>query len=114
MIAGTGTQTICGRFRRSHKQIPGFQSLTSASRVCRLVYIMARNMSITETLRRAINESGQTFLGLERETGVIRQSLMPFARGETSISLAAADKLAEYFGLELLPSTKPKRTRKGK
>jgi hypothetical protein len=63
---------------------------------------------ITEILRKAVNDSGMTFLGLERETGVLRQCLMPFARGESGISLDAADKLANYFGLELRPAKKPK------
>lgn len=80
---------------------------------------MADKHTITETLRTAINESGLPFLTLEQQTGVIRQSLMPFARGEASISLAAADKLAGYFGLELRPSTRKTATkaapkRKGK
>lgn len=63
-------------------------------------------MSITESLRKAVNESEQSFLGLERETGVVRQSLMTFSRGESSISLDAADKLANYFGLELQLATR--------
>ena len=70
---------------------------------------MTTEQPISETLRRAINESGLSFLALEKATGVIRQSLMPFARGEASISLAAVEKLAIYFGLELQPATKPKR-----
>ena len=74
---------------------------------------MTNQRTIAETLRDAINASELSFLALERETGVIRQSLMPFARGEASISLDAADKLAKYFGLTLQPGTKPKRTRKG-
>ena len=69
---------------------------------------MADKHNITETLRTAINESGLPFLTLEQQTGVIRQSLMPFARAESSISLAAADKLADYFGLELRPETRNK------
>jgi plasmid maintenance system antidote protein VapI len=63
---------------------------------------------ITDILRKAVNDSGMTFLGMERETGVLRQCLMPFARGESGISLDAADKLANYFGLELRPASKPK------
>ncbi|MDB5346472.1 MAG: hypothetical protein JWP89_4849 [Schlesneria sp.] len=75
---------------------------------------MATKMTITESLRIAVNESEISFLALERETGVIRQSLMPFARGEASLSLAAADKLAEYFGLELRPVSTRRGERKGK
>ncbi len=59
--------------------------------------------TISDTLRKAIHDNGQSFIGLERETGVLRQTLMPFARGESGINIAAADKLATYFGLTLVP-----------
>ena len=80
---------------------------------------MTNKLPISEILRAAINASELSFLALERETGVIRQSLMPFARGEASISLDAADKLAAYFKLELQPATRKTATkaapkRKGK
>ncbi len=78
---------------------------------------MRINEPIADMLRRTINESGIPFLTLEQQTGVLRQTLMKFARGETSIHLDSADKLAVYFGLELRLATddtaKPKRTRKG-
>ena len=67
---------------------------------------MTSKQPITETLRAAINASELSFLALARETGVLRQSLMPFARGEAGISANAADKLAVYFGLELRPVVK--------
>lgn len=69
---------------------------------------MDNKKPITETLRAAINASELSFLALAKETGVLRQSLMPFARGEAGINADAADKLAVYFGLELRP-VKPKR-----
>ncbi len=80
---------------------------------------MTNKRTIADTLRAAINASELSFLALEQETGVIRQSLMPFARGEASISLDAADKLAAYYGLELRPTTRKSTTkatpkRKGK
>ena len=80
---------------------------------------MTNKRTIAEILQDAINASELSFLALERETGVIRQSLMPFARGEASISLDAADKLAAYFKLELRPATRKTATtaapkRKGK
>ena len=56
---------------------------------------------ITDALRKAIRDSDLPFLTLEQETGVLRQSLMKFSRGETSLRLDVADKLAAYFGLEL-------------
>jgi len=58
-------------------------------------------LTMTEALRQAINESDVSFAELERETGVLRQSLMKFARGEQSLRLDVADKLAEYFRIEV-------------
>lgn len=58
--------------------------------------------TMTDLLREAIAECDLSFKALERETGVIRQSLMKFATGEQTIRLDAADKLAEYFGLEVV------------
>jgi hypothetical protein len=66
---------------------------------------------MTEALRTALNdaiESGETFRSIERETGIVRQSLVPFARGEQTLRLDKADLLAEYFELELKPTTKRK------
>lgn len=57
--------------------------------------------SATDVLRQAIAESGLSFIELERRTGVIRQSLMKFARGEQSLRLDMADRLIDYFDLEL-------------
>lgn len=58
--------------------------------------------TLTETLRQAIANSELPFIELERQTGVLRQSLMKFARGEQTLLLDAADKLAEFFALELV------------
>ena len=57
--------------------------------------------NLTDTLRDAINASEHSFLQLEMRSGVIRQSLMKFARSEQSLRLDQADKLAAFFGLEL-------------
>lgn len=73
---------------------------------------MPKRLPITDLLRQAIQDSEIPFLRLQNETGVLRQSLMKFARGESTIHLEAADKLASYFKLELGPASKPKRKRK--
>jgi hypothetical protein len=65
-----------------------------------------RPQSITDLLRLSIAESDMSFLALERETGVSRQSLMKFANGESLLRGDAYDKLAVYFGLELRPKRK--------
>jgi len=62
---------------------------------------------LTDPLRKAIADSGLPLLRLANETGIARASLIRFVRGDSSIRLDIADKLAVYFGLELKP-TKPK------
>lgn len=56
---------------------------------------------MTDSLKKAIRHSGLSYRFLEHESGVKRQSLMKFMRGETSLRLDIADKLARYFELEL-------------
>jgi plasmid maintenance system antidote protein VapI len=56
---------------------------------------------ISDLLRRTIAESGVSYNALQRETGVTRASIMRFVRGDQSIRLDMADRLAGYFGLEL-------------
>jgi plasmid maintenance system antidote protein VapI len=62
-------------------------------------------MPISDLLRRTIREAvegGRTnYKALERETGVVRASIMRFVRGTQSLRLDMADRLAAYFGLEL-------------
>ncbi len=58
--------------------------------------------TMSEALREAIADSELSFKTLERETGVLRQSLMKFARGETSLRLDIADTLAEYFEIKII------------
>lgn len=70
---------------------------------------MPKQTTMTDALRKVLNDaiaSGETFRSIERETGIVRQSLMPFARGEQSLLLGKADKLAEHFELELKPVRK--------
>ena len=60
---------------------------------------------ISELLRRTILEAieaGRTnYKALERETGVVRASIMRFVKGTQFLRLDMADRLAAYFGLEL-------------
>jgi plasmid maintenance system antidote protein VapI len=79
--------------------------LTTQDKGCRNYYMAAKRKTdetISDVLRKAIAESELSFKALERETGVIRQSLMKFATGGHTIRLDAADKLADYFGLEVV------------
>jgi hypothetical protein len=72
-----------------------------------MYYMPAENdQPITRALRQAIAGSGLSFKRLEKETGVLRQSLMRFARAEQSLRGDLMDRLAVFFGLELRPKRK--------
>lgn len=57
--------------------------------------------TMTEVLRQAVIDSEIPMLRLSNETGIVRASLIRFVRGDQSLRLDMADKLAEYYGLEL-------------
>ena len=57
---------------------------------------------ITDPLKEAVIKSGMAFKALARETGVQRSSIQRFVDGRQSIRLDVADRLAAYFGLELV------------
>jgi plasmid maintenance system antidote protein VapI len=80
-----------------------------AARACSVIIItgaMARKHTMTAMLKKAISESGMAHIAIERATGVKRASIMRFMRGETSLRLDLADRLAAYFGLEVRPGRK--------
>ena len=55
--------------------------------------------TLTELLRAALRE-GPPLNQVEKATGLKRQALSKFVRGEQSLRLDLADKLAAYFGIE--------------
>ena len=59
-----------------------------------------RNPTISDVLRQVIVDSGMAYIAIERETGVMRDSISRFVRGEQSLRLDMADRLAIYFGIE--------------
>ena len=56
---------------------------------------------ISDLLRQTIAESGVSYNALQKETEVTRASIMRFVRGDQSLRLDVADRLAAYFDLEL-------------
>ncbi len=65
--------------------------------------------TMTDTLRKAIRESGLSLYAIAAATGVKRPSLSRFMAETQSLRLDKADALAKFFKLEL----KPARRRKG-
>jgi transcriptional regulator with XRE-family HTH domain len=64
---------------------------------------------MTDVLRIAIATSGVSQYRVAQATGILATSLSRFMRGETSLRLDKADRLAEYLGLRLVadPDAKP-------
>jgi plasmid maintenance system antidote protein VapI len=58
--------------------------------------------SMTDALRRVIADSGLSHNALAAKTGVQRMSIVRFLNGSQSLRLDAADKLAAFFGLEVV------------
>lgn len=54
---------------------------------------------MTELLRECLAEC-ESLSAVERATGLKRQALAKFMRGEQSLRLDLTDKLAAYFGIE--------------
>jgi transcriptional regulator with XRE-family HTH domain len=59
--------------------------------------------TLTYVLRAAIVRSGLTYYRIAKTTGIDEANLGRFARGEMSIRLDKADRLAAYLGLRLTP-----------
>lgn len=60
--------------------------------------------TVSDALRAAVAASGLSLLAIQRATGVQRASLSRFVRGERSLRLDFADKLAAFFRLTLQPA----------
>ena len=67
---------------------------------------------ISESLRDAIENSGQSLYQIAKGTGVPNPTLYRWIDGSrANISIETADRLAQYLGLELKPATKRRRTK---
>lgn len=61
-----------------------------------------RNTTISEALQEAMGKSDESLVDIERATGISNTVLGRFVRGERTLTLPTADKLARHFGLELV------------
>jgi transcriptional regulator with XRE-family HTH domain len=59
--------------------------------------------TLTNVLRAAMEQSGLTVYRIGKATGIDAANLRRFARGDMSIRLDKADRLAAYLGLQLAP-----------
>ena len=70
---------------------------------------MSSKMTIAESLRRAIIDSGVPYLRFEQKTGLSRGSIGRFVRGKRDLYLESAALLARELGLELVPKRRKSR-----
>lgn len=59
---------------------------------------------MAETLRKAVQDSGESVAAVARGAGVAQPVLHRFVTGERDLTLRTAEKLATYFHLELRPT----------
>jgi plasmid maintenance system antidote protein VapI len=65
------------------------------------IFVSKSKPTLAETLRKAIEESGETVAALARGSGIPQPVLHRFVSGERDLTLRTADKLLDYFDLEL-------------
>jgi len=73
--------------------------------------MVGRRTDIEEQLRRAILESPLTQYQLAKVSGIDKGVLSRFTRGERTITLATAARLAEALNLDLRPAGQPRKSR---
>ena len=69
-------------------------------------------MTVSETLRRAVETCGKTRYRIAQETGINESTLSRFVASGRALSMENSDLLCEYLGLELKP--KRRKARKGR
>lgn len=69
-------------------------------------------MSISEALKQAITDCGESVYAVSKGSGVSHPIIYRFVNGERLPSLENVDRLAAYLGLELRPVVKAKSKRK--
>ena len=58
---------------------------------------------MAEILKRAIHDSGEAVAAIARNAKIPQPVLHRFVAGERDLTMKTAEKLVEYFDLELLP-----------
>ena len=72
-----------------------------------------RSKKLSDQIRRAIDDSGQTRYRIAAETDIDQSALAKFYNGHRGLSTEAMDRLGEYLGLAIIMRRKPLK-RKGR
>ncbi|MCA9244890.1 MAG: helix-turn-helix transcriptional regulator [Phycisphaerales bacterium] len=73
---------------------------------------MARDTTLTELLTKALN-AAESLTQIAKATGVPKATLIRFRRGEQTMTLASADRLAAHFGIRHTQPQRPAKARRG-
>ena len=65
-----------------------------------------KRLTLAEQLRKVMVDSGTSHYRIWKDTGISQPVITRFVNEDRNISIVTADKLAEYFGLELRPKRK--------
>ena len=67
----------------------------------------AKRLKLTEQVRQAIDNCGESRYRICIETGLDRATLSRFMSGERGLSMEALDTVADYLGLSIVRDRKP-------
>ncbi len=71
-----------------------------------------RSIKLSDAVRKAIDESGESRYAIAKATGIDESALAKFYNGHRGITTDTLDRLGDYLGLRIVMDRKPK-TRKG-
>ena len=64
---------------------------------------------MSDAIKQAVRDSGQSLYAICKATGLNEDALSRFMRGQTSMRLDLADKLAAYLEIECRPTRRKER-----
>lgn len=73
-----------------------------------------KRLKLTEQVRQAITDSGESRYRICKETGLDPATLHRFTTGERGLSMEALDAVADYLGLSIVVNRKPVKRRNSK
>jgi transcriptional regulator with XRE-family HTH domain len=74
----------------------------------------SRSKKLTDQLRQAIDDSGQTRYQIAKATGIDESALAKFYNGHRGLSMQALNALGEYLQLKITLGRKPDTSKKRK
>ena len=81
----------------------------SASNVDNFIMTTQRDTTLTDQLRKAIDDSGMTRYFIAKQTGIDESALAKFYNGHRGLSMKALNALGECLDLVITSRSKPAR-----